>query len=52
MMFTPATFFRPAPVRSMPQEMMFSKTAKTVENAANARNTKNRLPTAGPSPYD
>ena len=47
MMFTP-TFFRPAPVRSMPQEMMFSKTAKTVENAANAMNTKNRLPHSRP----
>ena len=39
-----ATFLREAPVRSMQQDMMFSNTASTVENAANAMNTKNRLP--------
>ena len=28
----------------MPQQMMFSKTASTVESAAKAMNRKNRLP--------
>ena len=37
-------FLRLAPVSSMPQQMMFSNTASTVDNAANAMNRKNRLP--------
>ena len=43
-MLIAAVFLRLQPVRSMQQDMMFSKTASTVENAANAMNTKNRLP--------
>ena len=33
----------------MQQDMMFSNTARTVEKAANAMNTKNRLPHRRPS---
>lgn len=42
--FTAHDFLRLHPVISIPQEMMFSKTAKTVENAANPRKRKNNPP--------
>ena len=41
---TKLDFLRVQPVSSMPQQMMFSNTASTVDRAANAMNRKNRLP--------
>ena len=46
--FTRLDFLREQPVSSMPQQMMFSKTASTVESAAKAMNRKNRLPHSRP----
>ena len=37
-------YFTLAPVSSIPQQMIFSNTASTVDRAANAMNRKNRLP--------
>ena len=45
---TSADLRRVQPVSSMPQQMMFSNTASTVESAANAMNRKNRLPHTRP----
>ena len=42
--FTREDFLRLAPVSSIPQQMIFSNTASTVDRAANAMNRKNRLP--------
>ena len=42
-------FLRVQPVSSMPQQMMFSNTASTVDRAAKAMNRKNRLPHSRPS---
>jgi len=42
--FTRLDFLRLQPVSSMPQQMMFSNTASTVESAAKAMNRKNREP--------
>ena len=42
-------FLRVQPVSSMPQQMMFSNTASTVDRAAKAMNRKNRLPHNLPS---
>ena len=48
--FTMPDFFLLHPVISIPQHMMFSKTARTVESAANDMNRKNRLPHNLPRP--
>ena len=42
--FTSPVFFLLHPVSSIPQHMMFSKTARTVESAANDINMKKRFP--------
>ena len=44
-----ADFLREHPVKSIPQEMIFSNTASTVENAAKDIKTKNKLPQSLPS---
>ena len=44
MALTKLDFFLLHPVNSIPQEMIFSNTARIVENAAKDINTKNRLP--------
>ena len=46
---TAQDFWRLHPVSSIPQEMMFSNTARIVENAAKNINKKNRLPQSLPS---
>lgn len=45
---TKDAFFLLQPVKSIQHEMIFSKTAITVENAANAIKIKNRLPQSLP----
>ena len=47
-MFISATLRRLSLVSSSQKDMMFSKTAMTVENAANIINTKNSAPTIRP----
>ncbi|CCY82307.1 unknown [Clostridium sp. CAG:149] len=42
--FTATAFFTEQPVRSVAKDTIFWNTAITVEPAANAMNTKNRLP--------
>ena len=46
--FTRLDFLRLQPVSSMPQQMIFSNTASTVDMAAKAMNKKNRLPHSRP----
>ena len=47
--FTRLDFFRLQPVSSIPQEIIFSNTARMVEKAANDIKMKNRLPQSLPS---
>ena len=47
--FTRLDFLRLQPVSSMPQQMIFSNTASTVDRAAKAMNRKNRVPHRRPS---
>ena len=49
MAFTRLDFFRLQPVSSIPQEIIFSNTARMVENAANDIKMKKRLPQSLPS---
>ena len=49
MAFTRLDFFRLQPVSSIPQEIIFSNTARMVEKAANDIKMKNRLPHSLPS---